>query len=251
MSQCQQSSGGGASRKERWWWWCRKLTFTKSWLGNILSGKFHLSAPSAAWFYEGNGRQDPATSCCAWSGPRAAASLISNIATIHWSWPEGLEVIKDQVILTVSIHGVWYPQELLWYMGVGQWRGQPSRRRKCTLQRGHGNSWQPGHKEPRVNCGAADTTNIFTQRPSAPLVAREQTLHTPHPTASSGLNECNNCDGCALSGASPPCHLPHSGKVGDWPLWRRKTNLYSFCLCLIRKFVLADQKLHEHDILNF
>ena len=85
-------------------WWCRKLTFTKSWLGNILSGKFHLSAPSAAWFYEGNGRQDPATSCCLVSGqvPRTAASLISNIATIHWSWPEGLEVMKAQVILTVS-----------------------------------------------------------------------------------------------------------------------------------------------------
>ena len=134
--------------------------------------------------------------------------------------------------------------------GSGSVKGVSQQAEEVYITAWPGNSWQPGHKEPRVNCGAADTTNIFTHRPSAPLVAREQTLHTPHPAASSGLNECNNCDGCALSEASPPCHLPHSGKVGDRPLRRRKTNLYSFCLCLIRKFVLADQKLHEHDILN-
>ena len=124
--------------------------------------------------------------------------------------------------------------------GSGSVKGAAQQAEEVYITAWPGNSWQPGHKEPRVNCGAADTTNIFTHRPSAPLVAREQTLHTPHPAASSGLNECNNCDGCALSEASPPCHLPHSGKVGDRPLWRRKTNLYSFCLCLIRKFVLVD-----------
>ena len=132
--------------------------------------------------------------------------------------------------------------------GSGSVKGAAQQAEEVYITAWPGNSWQPGHKEPRVNCGAADTTNIFTHRPSAPLVAREQTLHTP---PSSGLNECNNCDGCALSGASPPCHLPHSGKVGDRPLRRRKTNLHSFCLCLIRKFVLVDQKLHEHDIPNF
>ena len=102
--------------------------------------------------------------------------------------------------------------------GSGSVKGAAQQAEEVYITAWPANSWQPGHKEPRVNCGAADTTNIFTHRPSAPLVAREQTLHTPHPAASSGLNECNNCDGCALSEASPPCHLPHSGKVGDRPL---------------------------------
>ena len=159
--------------------------------------------------------------------------------------------MKAQVILTVSHPWCLESSGVTVVYGSGSVKGAAQQAEEVYITAWPGNSWQPGHKEPRVNCGAADTTNIFTHRPSAPLVAREQTLHTPHPAASSGLNECNNCDGCALSEASPPCHLPHSGKVGDRPLWRRKTNLYSFCLCLIRKFVLADQKLHEHDIPNF
>ena len=158
--------------------------------------------------------------------------------------------MKAQVILTVSHPWCLESSGVTVVYGSGSVKGAAQQAEEVYITAWPGNSWQPGHKEPRVNCGAADTTNIFTHRPSAPLVAREQTLHTPHPAASSGLNECNNCDGCALSEASPPCHLPHSGKVGDRPLWRRKTNLYSFCLCLIRKFVLADQKLHEHDIPN-
>ena len=158
--------------------------------------------------------------------------------------------MKAQVILTVSHPWCLESSGVTVVYGSGSVKGAAQQAEEVYITAWPGNSWQPGHKEPRVNCGAADTTNIFTHRPSAPLVAREQTLHTPHPAASSGLNECNNCDGCALSEASPPCHLPHSGKVGDRPLWRRKTNLYSFCLCLIRKFVLVDQKLHEHDILN-